>query len=56
MLRLEVTDARAKFTDAGTKAQEVQDRVAARLAERRSPGDAATRSHQTRRRAAGPAR
>ncbi|MFI8829103.1 FMN-binding negative transcriptional regulator [Streptomyces sp. NPDC053431] len=50
VLRLEVTDVRAKFKYAGNKPQDVQDRVHAHLAERDGPGDAAARSHQTRRR------
>ncbi|MFC8507980.1 FMN-binding negative transcriptional regulator [Streptomyces sp. NPDC057411] len=49
-LRLEVTDVRAKFKYAGNKPQDVQDRVAARLAERAGPGDSAARAHQLRRR------
>ncbi|MET9953740.1 FMN-binding negative transcriptional regulator [Streptomyces sp. NPDC006339] len=55
VLRLEVTDVRAKFKYAGNKPQDVQDRVSAHLADRDGPGDAAARSHQTRRRTAGPA-
>ncbi|MFG3346500.1 FMN-binding negative transcriptional regulator [Streptomyces sp. NPDC048018] len=54
VLRLEVTDVRAKFKYAGNKPQDVQERVRAHLAERDGPGDAAARSHQTRRRATGP--
>ncbi|KUH39468.1 MULTISPECIES: FMN-binding negative transcriptional regulator [Streptomyces] len=49
-LRLEVTDVRAKFKYAGHKAEAVQDRIAAGLAERGGPGDAAARAHQLRRR------
>ncbi|MFI8966877.1 FMN-binding negative transcriptional regulator [Streptomyces sp. NPDC053493] len=56
VLRLEVTDVRAKFKYAGNKPQEVQDRVGAHLAARRGPGDAAALAHQARRRAAGTAR
>ncbi|MFK4070590.1 FMN-binding negative transcriptional regulator [Streptomyces sp. NPDC029674] len=49
-LCLEVTDVRAKFKYASHKPAEVQDRIAAGLAERRGPGDAAARAHQARRR------
>ncbi|MEU6981448.1 FMN-binding negative transcriptional regulator [Streptomyces sp. NPDC046371] len=51
VLCLDVTEVRAKFKYAGNKPQEVQDRVADRLAERAGPGDAAARAHQLRRRA-----
>ncbi|MEU7018056.1 FMN-binding negative transcriptional regulator [Streptomyces sp. NPDC046385] len=51
VLCLDVTEVRAKFKYAGNKPQEVQDRVAERLAERAGPGDAAARAHQVRRRA-----
>ncbi|MFF4658300.1 FMN-binding negative transcriptional regulator [Streptomyces sp. NPDC001381] len=50
-LRLEVTDVRAKFKYAGRRSSEVQDRVAAGLAARGGPGDAAAREHLLRRRA-----
>lgn len=53
MLRLEVTEVRAKFKYAGNKPREVQDRVMDRLAERRGPGDLAARAHQLRRRTTG---
>ncbi|MER7396797.1 FMN-binding negative transcriptional regulator [Streptomyces sp. NPDC000151] len=52
-LRLEVTEARAKFKYAGKKSREVQERIAQRLADRDGPRDAAARSHQLRRMAAG---
>ncbi|MFF5426686.1 MULTISPECIES: FMN-binding negative transcriptional regulator [unclassified Streptomyces] len=48
-LRLEVTGVRAKFKYAGNKPPEVRERVSARLAERRGPGDLAARAHQLRR-------
>ncbi|MFF4253485.1 FMN-binding negative transcriptional regulator [Streptomyces sp. NPDC001663] len=50
-LRLEVVDVRAKFKYAGRK-PEVQERVAAGLAERGGPRDAAAREHLLRRRGA----
>ncbi|MGW1895567.1 FMN-binding negative transcriptional regulator [Streptomyces sp. NPDC002004] len=50
ILRLEVTDVRAKFKYAGKKPEAVQDRIAARLAARGGPRDAAARAHQLRRR------
>ncbi|MET9499097.1 FMN-binding negative transcriptional regulator [Streptomyces sp. NPDC006552] len=50
VLRLEVTDVRAKFKYAGHKPREVQDRIAAGLAERSGPGDTAARTEQRRRR------
>ncbi|GHG07982.1 FMN-binding negative transcriptional regulator [Streptomyces zaomyceticus] len=53
VLRLEVTEVRAKFKYAGNKPREVQDRVMDRLAERRGPGDLAARDHQLRRRTTG---
>ncbi|WP_330303054.1 MULTISPECIES: FMN-binding negative transcriptional regulator [unclassified Streptomyces] len=49
-LRLEVTDVRAKFKYASHKPEEVQERIAAGLAARGGPGDAAAREHQIRRR------
>ncbi|WP_369256522.1 FMN-binding negative transcriptional regulator [Streptomyces sp. R35] len=49
-LRLEVTDVRAKFKYASHKPEEVQERIAAGLAARGGPGDAAAREHQMRRR------
>ncbi|WP_326724488.1 FMN-binding negative transcriptional regulator [Streptomyces sp. NBC_00243] len=49
-LRLEVTDVRAKFKYASHKPAEVQERIAAGLAARGGPGDAAAREHQMRRR------
>jgi transcriptional regulator len=49
-IRLDVTDVRAKFKYAGHKPEEVQDRIAAGLAERGAPGDAAARAVQRRRR------
>ncbi|MFD3997774.1 FMN-binding negative transcriptional regulator [Streptomyces sp. NPDC058583] len=51
VLRLEVTEVRAKFKYAGNKPQEIQDRVMERLAERDGPRDRAARGHQLRRRA-----
>jgi transcriptional regulator len=51
-LRLEVTDVRAKFKYAGRRTEEVQDRIAAELARRGGPGDAAARAHLLRRREA----
>lgn len=48
-LCLEVTGVHAKFKYAGHKPAEVQDRIAAGLAERQGPGDAAARAHQARR-------
>ncbi|GGN52663.1 transcriptional regulator [Streptomyces albiflavescens] len=52
-LRLEVTDVRAKFKYASHKPTEVQERIAAGLAARGGPGDAAAREHQVRRRGRG---
>lgn len=49
-LCLEVTDVRAKFKYASHKPQDVQDRIAAGLADRAGPRDAAARDHQLRRR------
>ncbi|MBD0422536.1 FMN-binding negative transcriptional regulator [Streptomyces sp. TRM S81-3] len=49
-LRLEVTGVRAKFKYAGHRTEEVQDRIAAGLAHRSGPGDAAAREHLLRRR------
>ncbi|WP_425836473.1 FMN-binding negative transcriptional regulator [Streptomyces fractus] len=49
-LLLEVTDVRAKFKYAGHKPEEVQDRIAAGLAERGDPRDAAALATQRRRR------
>ncbi|WP_328883028.1 FMN-binding negative transcriptional regulator [Streptomyces sp. NBC_00299] len=49
-LRLEVTGVRAKFKYAGRRTAEVQDRIAAKLADRAGPGDAAAREHLLRRR------
>ena len=49
-LRLEVTGVRAKFKYAGKRPEEVQDRIAAGLAERRGPRDAAAREQLLRRR------
>ncbi|MFC3578253.1 FMN-binding negative transcriptional regulator [Streptomyces yaanensis] len=51
-LRLEVTGVRAKFKYAGKRSEEVQDRIAAALAERSGPHDAAAREHLLRRRGA----
>ncbi|MFI7009265.1 FMN-binding negative transcriptional regulator [Streptomyces sp. NPDC050145] len=51
-LRLKVTGVRAKFKYAGHKPDEVQDRIAAGLAERGAPGDAAALAQQRRRRSA----
>jgi transcriptional regulator len=48
-LRLEVTDVRAKFKYGANKPRPMQYAVAARLADRDSPGDAAARTHQLRR-------
>lgn len=50
-LRLEVTDVRAKFKYGDNKPRAVQDRIAAGLAERGGPLDAAAYAHQLRRRA-----
>ncbi|WP_405926367.1 FMN-binding negative transcriptional regulator [Streptomyces sp. NBC_00035] len=49
-IRLEVSDVRAKFKYASHKPAEVQERIAAGLAARSGPGDAAAREHQMRRR------
>lgn len=51
-LRLDVTDVRAKFKYAGHKPEEVQDRIAAGLAGRGGPRDAAALAQQRRRREA----
>ncbi|MEU6825893.1 FMN-binding negative transcriptional regulator [Streptomyces atriruber] len=51
-LCLDVSDVQAKFKYATHKPDEVQDRIAAGLAERQGPGDAAARAHQARRREA----
>lgn len=49
-LCLEVTDVRAKFKYASHKPMDVQDQIAAGLAERDGPRDAAAQTHQLRRR------
>ncbi|MFJ8059642.1 FMN-binding negative transcriptional regulator [Streptomyces sp. NPDC096142] len=54
-VRLEVTGVRAKFKYAGKRAAGVRDRIAAGLAERGGPRDAAAREHLLRRGGAGPA-
>lgn len=51
-LRLEVTGVRAKFKFGGRRSEEVQDRIAGRLAGRAGPRDAAAREHMLRRRPA----
>lgn len=51
-LRLEVVGVRAKFKYAGRKPDDVQDRIAAGLAQRSGPRDAAAREHLLRRRGA----
>ncbi|MET9547326.1 FMN-binding negative transcriptional regulator [Streptomyces sp. NPDC006627] len=51
-LCLEVTDVRAKFKYATHKPAEVRERIAAGLAERGGPGDAAALAHHLRRREA----
>ncbi|MGW0818230.1 FMN-binding negative transcriptional regulator [Streptomyces viridiviolaceus] len=51
-LRLEVTGVRAKFKYAGKRSDEVRDRIAAGLADRGGPGDAAALEHLLRRRGA----
>ncbi|MER6689683.1 FMN-binding negative transcriptional regulator [Streptomyces minutiscleroticus] len=51
-LRLEVTGVRAKFKYAGHKPEDVRGRIAAGLAGRDGPGDAAAREHLLRRRGA----
>ncbi|MGC9543780.1 FMN-binding negative transcriptional regulator [Streptomyces sp. UG1] len=51
-LRLEVTGVRAKFKFGGRRTEEVQDRIAGRLAGRAGPRDAAAREHMLRRRPA----
>ncbi|MBT2418320.1 FMN-binding negative transcriptional regulator [Streptomyces sp. ISL-22] len=51
-LRLEVTGVRPKFKYAGKRSGEVRDRIAAALAARGGPGDAAAREHLLRRRGA----
>ncbi|MGW0468220.1 FMN-binding negative transcriptional regulator [Streptomyces sp. NPDC003027] len=51
VLRLDVTDVRAKFKYANHKPEAVQNRIAEGLARRAGPGDAAARTHQLRRRA-----
>ncbi|AQS70706.1 FMN-binding negative transcriptional regulator [Streptomyces pactum] len=48
-LRLEVTGVRAKFKYAGKRSEEVRDRIAAGLAGRGGPRDAAARGHLVRR-------
>ncbi|MFJ2607312.1 FMN-binding negative transcriptional regulator [Streptomyces sp. NPDC087425] len=53
-LRLDVTGVRAKFKYASHKPEEVQDQIAAGLATRNTPGDAAAREHQLRRRGTWP--
>ncbi|MFG2870926.1 FMN-binding negative transcriptional regulator [Streptomyces sp. NPDC048338] len=50
VLRLDVTDVRAKFKYAHHKPVPVQDRIAEGLAARRGPGDEAARAHQLGRR------
>ncbi|MFD3620111.1 FMN-binding negative transcriptional regulator [Streptomyces sp. NPDC058676] len=50
-LRLDVVAVRAKFKYAGHRPAEVQDRIAAGLADRNGPGDAAAREHLLNRRA-----
>lgn len=52
VLRLEVTDVRAKFKYAGKRSETVQRRITERLAERAAPRDAQARAHQLRRLAA----
>ncbi|MFC9239710.1 FMN-binding negative transcriptional regulator [Streptomyces decoyicus] len=52
-LRLEVRDVRAKFKYGGKRSEAVQHRISERLTERDGPGDAAARTHQLRRLAAG---
>ncbi|WP_338694199.1 FMN-binding negative transcriptional regulator [Streptomyces sp. Q6] len=52
VLRLQVTDVRAKFKYAGHKPDEVQDRIAQGLAERGDPRDAGALAMQRRRRTA----
>jgi transcriptional regulator len=54
VLRLEVTDVRAKFKYASHKPEEIQDRITTGLAERGGPGDAQAREHQLRRRGVWP--
>ncbi len=49
-LCLEVTDVRAKFKYANHRSEEVRERIAAGLAERNGPGDAAALAHHLRRR------
>ncbi|MER5212117.1 FMN-binding negative transcriptional regulator [Streptomyces sp. NPDC002838] len=51
-LRLEVVAVRAKFKYAGHRPEEVQDRIAAGLADRSGPRDTAAREHLLRRRGA----
>lgn len=51
-IRLEVTGVRAKFKYAGHRTVQVQDRIAAGLAGRDGPRDAAARDHLVRRRGA----
>lgn len=51
-LRLEVTGVRAKFKYAGSRPEEVQDRIAVQLTQRAGPGDAAASEHMLRRRPA----
>ncbi|MEV5127903.1 FMN-binding negative transcriptional regulator [Streptomyces decoyicus] len=52
-LRLEVREVRAKFKYGGKRSEAVQHRISERLTERDGPGDAAARTHQQRRLAAG---
>ncbi|MFE9613553.1 FMN-binding negative transcriptional regulator [Streptomyces sp. NPDC006012] len=49
-LRLEITGVRAKFKYAGQKPEEVRERIASGLAQRRGPRDEAAREHLMRRR------
>ncbi|MGW2638361.1 FMN-binding negative transcriptional regulator [Streptomyces sp. NPDC001348] len=49
VLRLEVTDVRAKFKYAGKKAEEVRQQMTAALTTRNGPRDAAAREHLVRR-------
>jgi transcriptional regulator len=53
-IRLDVTDVRAKFKYGGNKPEKMRRRVMDLLAERGGPHDAAARTHQSRRLAAGP--
>ncbi|MFD0367082.1 FMN-binding negative transcriptional regulator [Streptomyces sp. NPDC059071] len=56
VLRLEVTEVRAKFKYGGNKPAEIRDRVTTLLADRGTPGDTAALSHKTRRDATTPPR